>query len=560
METMTKSKNMKIILLLFLFWSGVAAKGQEPLLDILKDELHEEMKAYASADPVPYYICYRVEESYDHLVSASMGALMQSFSNPQRLLTAQVRVGNHRFDCFHESGNLRPLTTQAYKLPMENSEPAIRQVLWQASRQAYRNASSRYAMLQSGQQGKQKDTVADYTTCMPTVFVEKKLSGKYLNPDRKKWEERTKKLSAIFKEYPEITEGMVEISFRTERRYFVSSEQVVLAENLTYANLKVSAWTKAEDEMDLPLYLNYFAYLPDNLPSDKTLEKDIRRLAQKLKALRVAPVVDPYTAPAILSSSAAGIFFHEIFGHRIEAQRMKKATDGRTFYGLLGNLVLPPEFSVYDDPTLKSFNGQDLNGWYRHDDEGVPAEKVLAVDKGILKDFLTTRTPIGKFPTSNGHARAASGFYPTSRQSNLIIETSRKYSDQELRRLLIEEAKKQGKEYGFYLAEVNSGFTNTTTIAPNSFNVIPTEVYRVYTDGRPDELVRGVDLVGTPLSMFSLIVCGGDKQEVFSGMCGAESGKVPVTAIAPALFVSKIEFQKKGQNTSDKTPLLPRHY
>ena len=85
---------------------------------------------------------------------------------------------------------------------------------------------------------------------------------------------------------------------------------------------------------------------------------------------------------------------------------------------------------------------------------------------------------------------------------------------------------------------------------------MPIEVYRIYVDGRPDELVSGVDLIGTPLTMFSNIISGSDTRKVFTGFCGAESGHVPVTTISPALFVRKIETQKTPEFDS-KLPLLP---
>ncbi len=97
----------------------------------------------------------------------------------------------------------------------------------------------------------------------------------------------------------------------------------------------------------------------------------------------------------------------------------------------------------------------------------------------------------------------------------------------------------------------------TDRFSPNVFNIMPTEVYRIYVDGRPDELVRGVDLIGTPLAMFSEIEAAGDHPEVFTGYCGAESGGIPVTAISPSLFVRKIETQKKPETTG-QLPVLPR--
>jgi TldD protein len=168
-----------------------------------------------------------------------------------------------------------------------------------------------------------------------------------------------------------------------------------------------------------------------------------------------------------------------------------------------------------------------------------------------------SRCPIENFPKSNGHGRAEAGYEPVARQSNLILETTQPKSYEELRKLLIQECKAQGLPYGYHIIDITGGFTITGRTIPNSFNVMPTLVYRIYTDGRPDEIVRGVDLVGTPLAMFSQIAEAGNDFEIFTGICGAESGGVPVTAISPSLFVKKIETQKKSKS-QEKPPLLPR--
>jgi chemotaxis protein histidine kinase CheA len=81
--------------------------------------------------------------------------------------------------------------------------------------------------------------------------------------------------------------------------------------------------------------------------------------------------------------------------------------------------------------------------------------------------------------------------------------------------------------------------------------------WRVYADGRPDELVRGIDLVGTPLVAFDNLIAAGDDPMVFNGTCGAESGWVPVSAVAPSILFRRLEFQlkEKGQ---DRPPLLAK--
>ena len=204
--------------------------------------------------------------------------------------------------------------------------------------------------------------------------------------------------------------------------------------------------------------------------------------------------------------------------------------------------MLPKEFQVSCDPTIRHYAGTDLNGYYLYDSEGVKAQRVDNVVNGVLKSFLMSRVPLDGFPVSNGHGRTSENRDPVSRQSNLIVTTTKPYTDDQMRYMLRQEAKKQGKPYGYYFKTVTSGYTYTGEGGSlNSFNVTPLEVYRIYVDGRRDELVRGVDLIGTPLSMFSNIQAAGSKPSVFTGVCGAESGWVPVTASSPTIYLSKIE-------------------
>jgi hypothetical protein len=167
-----------------------------------------------------------------------------------------------------------------------------------------------------------------------------------------------------------------------------------------------------------------------------------------------------------------------------------------------------------------------------------------------------SRLPIASFAATNGHGRAQTGRMPTGRQGNLIVTSTKTETEADLRKRLLDEAKKQGKPYGLYFEDISSGFAVTTRSAPQAFQVIPLVVYRVYVDGRPDELVRGVSIVGTPLAAMKRILVTSDKSEVFNGECGAESGTVPVSAVAPAMLVSEIETQRQQQGTQ-RPPILP---
>ncbi|MFT4979845.1 MAG: TldD protein, partial [Myxococcota bacterium] len=224
----------------------------------------------------------------------------------------------------------------------------------------------------------------------------------------------------------------------------------------------------------------------------------------------------------------------------------------------VGEAILPTVLSVYDDPTIQSFEGVDLNGHYPYDDEGVAGERVVVVEDGVLQSFLMSRAPIENFGRSNGHGRRQPGEAVVARQGNLLIEADERksVSYEQLRSQLLAEIKRQDKPFGLIFDDITGGFTFTGRSTPNSYAVQPVTVWRVYADGRPDELVRGVDMIGTPLITFSRIQAASDSYQVFNGSCGAESGWVPVSAIAPDLLVREIEVQRKEKD-NDRPPLLP---
>ena len=309
--------------------------------------------------------------------------------------------------------------------------------------------------------------------------------------------------------------------------------------------------------MDLLTTEGFDADDPAKLPSDAQVLTAVEKAGKNLQALLNAPLADPFVGPAILSGRAAGVFFHEIFGHRIEGHRQKDETEGQTFTKAVNTPVLPEFLSVIFDPTQQRYEGTELNGHYLYDDEGVKARRVPLVENGVLKTFLMSRAPVAGFPNSNGHGRRSAGNEVVSRQSNLFVESTKKVSDADLRKMLIDEVKRQGKPYGLYFDQVTGGYTTTQRRGLQAFTVIPLIVYRVYADGRPDELIRGVDIVGTPLSSFAKILATSNRSEVFNGVCGAESGDVPVAAISPALLVSEIEIQRK-ERSQDRPPYLSR--
>ena len=549
-------KPFNLLLTLYLFsLSSFAQQKDVKLIETLKNELQYNMKQLKQQDTPPYYMSYRVNDTYNVNITSSFGAISVCNEMNGRSFVPQIRLGNPELDNFKyiTQGGRVSRNSQIEEgewLPLDNEiTDALREAIWRSTLHRYEYAVEVF------EQTKSRATVSvedeDKAPCFspaPTeTYYEEPLPAEKQRIDLREWKQRLNEISKIFKSFPELQQGSATLTFECNRNYFINSEGTEIVQNRTAARIMLSASLKANDGMDLPLIKDYFAYNPTDLPDNATIIADAKDMVERLKALKSAPVADPFTGPAILSGPASGVFFHEIFGHRLEGHRMK--TGGQTFKNMIGKQVLPKEFTVYCDPTLSHYAHTDLNGHYLYDDEGVKARRVNNVVNGILTEFLMSRIPLDGFPNSNGHGRTAGEGDPVSRQSNLIIETSKPYSEAELRAMLIKEAKEQGKEYGYYIRTVTSGFTFTGEGGSlNSFNVTPLEVYRVYVDGRPDELVRGVDMIGTPLSMFSNIAAAGGETTVFTGTCGAESGWVPVTTASPMIYVSQIETQRRAQS------------
>ncbi|MCC6537986.1 MAG: peptidase U62 [Bryobacterales bacterium] len=525
------------------------------LLDILSEELDRNYKALQEkGDPAPYYLAYAVSEVDAAAVTASQGALLSSSARRSRTLDVTIRVGNAKVDNYHSVRGEMAQFTAGVPLALDDSPDAIKRTLWRETDRCYRLAAERLINIKTSKEVKvaEKEQSDDFSDAPPLTARETPSAQDF---DRKDWEKRARKLSESLAGRPNILASSVSAMGSREVKYFVASNGARLMHGRPTSRVMLSAQAKSDDGMDVATFDSFDANNAKNLPKEGKLKDAFEKLGKDVEGLRAAPIVEPYVGPAILSGRAAGVFFHEIFGHRIEGHRLKDESDGQTFAKSIGTKVLPDFLSVIFDPTLKQSAGEDLNGWYQYDDEGVAARRVPVVEGGVLKTFLMSRTPIPNIPVSNGHGRRQPGNEVVARQSNLLVEASRKVSEKELREMLVAELKKQNKQYGYYFQEITGGFTNTSRRGSQAFKVIPLVVYRIYVDGR-EELVRGADIVGTPLASFAKIIAAADKLEVFNGYCGAESGSVPVSAISPALLVSELEIQKK-ESSRERPPLLP---
>jgi predicted Zn-dependent protease len=528
-----------------------------PLLDILSQELQRNFLILKDkADPPPYFISYSVTDQEVHSISATLGAVQADTTDRARVLDITVRVGTPQLDNYHALQGERPRFTPGVFVSLDDNPNALQRRIWLDTDRTYRNAAQRLIRIRTNKEVKvqTEDESADFSPAAKETGLLPPPVQKF---DHREWADKLRRWSAEFSRYPAILSSMVAVAGQTDTKYLVNTEGTLIRHGRAYARISILAQAKAADGMDLQTSETLEANEPGRLPKDSEVLAAIRRVGEDLTGLLRAPEVEPFVGPAILSGRAAGVFFHEIFGHRIEGHRQKDESEGQTFTKSVGTKVLPEFLSVISDPTLRSYGSTDLYGWYDYDDEGIKSRRVPVIEDGVLKAFLLSRSPVSGFPESNGHGRRQPGFEVVSRQSNLIIESARKVPDARLREMLIEEVKRQGKPYGMFMRNITGGFTTTQRRGLQAFTVIPLVVYRVYPDGRPDELVRGVDIVGTPLASFGKILATSDRPEIFNGYCGAESGSVPVSAVAPAILVSEIEVQKKVR-AEDRPPLLGR--
>lgn len=527
-------------------------------MDAMTAELDRAMTSLSKAaqpnQQPPYYIGYDAHDLTRLNILAQQGAIVSSDESHQRTADITVRIGDWKVDNTH--GTHRTSALHSIELPLTENRLAIARTLWWGTNACYGNALQSYLKVKSelAVQAKEEDNSPDFSRqdavhaqlpLIPTPTL-----------DRKAWEQRIRALSAIFRAHPQIITNMVVLTVSSVNNYFVSSEGSRLVYPHQLIRIVVVASTRAENGMDISLARTFESRTDHDLPSQTELERQIQLLAGQLDALRTAPVAEPYNGPALLSGRASAVFFHEVLGHRLEGQRQRGTQEGQTFTKDVGKPILPAFISVADDPTIAVFDGTYLSGYYTYDEEGQPAQRVELVQKGILQQFLMSRMPIANFDSSNGHGRAQIGRMPTGRQGTLIVTSTNITPEKKLRKLLIDEIKKQNKPYGLYFEDIASGYTLTQRVTPQAFQVIPQLVYRVYADGRPDELVRGVQIVGTPQTALTQILATGDKQGVFNGECGAESGSVPVSAIAPAMLFGEIETQKAPQGKA-RPPILP---
>ncbi|MBN2576407.1 MAG: TldD/PmbA family protein, partial [Deltaproteobacteria bacterium] len=470
----------KLLLLVVLVLPGPAALAAQPaakvakdprlvILSALKQEMARSMKKLRlPSEDAPYFIRYIVRDYDNYDISARFGALFEDSYQRVRQGAVEVRVGSYQFDntaddSAHKLFDLDDFDRYEPPMfaPVDDDVAAMRATMWLLTDARYKQA---LATLHKKRGARVTKMVEDEK--MPSFSREKTARAVdapiLLKVDRAAWSDRLRRISALFRAYPEIFDSQVKLSADHQTRYLVTSEGAELVSERLIYSLQLTATTRAPDGLLLNHFKSYFGASEDELPDDAALPRLAGRLADEIKRLREAPMLDPYNGPAILLPEAAGVFIHEALGHRLEGERQNDNKEGATFKGQIGKPVLPAFLSVLDDPTLAKVGNVSLNGHYRFDDEGVAARPVTLVDHGILRNYLKSRTPVKGSLQSNGHGRAEGTLDPIGRMASTIVRSDKAVSLAELKQMLLGEIRRQKKAFGLIIADISGGQTNTT--------------------------------------------------------------------------------------------------
>jgi predicted Zn-dependent protease len=551
-----------VALALALVLGAPAADGRPAVLAAMSAELSRAVERLRlHGYEAPYFVAYQVKDVTRHELSGRYGAIFEDGTRRDRNLYVDLRVGSYELDSSGTDeaafvlGAEGPSWYAPKDAPLDGDVDALRTALWLATDERYKEALAAYFRKKSRDVYRAAD--ADRAPSFSREDAERHVDPPRPFPfDRERWKGAVRDVTLVFRSHPTVFDSSMKVVAEKQVGWFASSEGAGIVTEQTVYGVHLAAVARAPDGQLLENGRDFYARSEAELPGTDELRAAAAKVVAELEALARAPAIDPYTGPAILEPEASGVLFHEAVGHRLEGERLEDDKDGQTYKGQIGQLVLPPFLTIVDDPTLASVQGTALNGSYAFDEQGVRARRTVLVKDGRLETYLLSRKPVKPFTRSNGHGRSQGARPPMARMANLVVESSRRVPAAELKRMLMAEARRQGKRYGLVIRDIAGGNTNTASYGYQAFKGTPRLVYRVDAKTGAEELVRGVELVGTPLSSVNKVMATSDGVRVFNGYCGAESGYVPVSTVAPSTLVGEIELQRVAR-ANERSPILP---
>ena len=512
--------------------------SDDPVLRALQTELERsktELKLENS--PVPYFIGYRVVDIDDWEADAALGGVRSESRSRIRFLMVQVRLGDYKQD------NSSPRGEGAVEvIPLDSSEQAIRFQVWNATDKAYKQAVEALTAKQAQLKQLTIDhPVDDFAHAEAVQSLQPVVE---LKVEREPWLKMLRDASGLYTQDSKIQFLQASLSFKAVNRYYVNSEGTVVRGGEELCRLDIGGNTQAEDGMELDRTAEFTAKSLQDLPRAPELQDRAAQLLATLKQLREAPLADEdYHGPVLLSGDSASTIISSLVGENVLGFKPELGQNARVhgqFASSYKTRVLPEFLTVVDDPTLSELDGTALLGHYEVDDEGVKAQPVPVIEKGILLNYLLGREPIRDFASSNGHGRANLPLsWPAPALGNLVVRSSDGVTFDELKQKLIALCKDRGLDYGYY-AKTMGG--------PRA----PRLLYRVWAKDGHEELVRGA-LFGDldQRSMRSDIVAAGNDLYVDN-----EIQPVPHSVATPSILFDDLEVKRQTSN-KDKLPEYP---
>jgi microcin-processing metallopeptidase PmbA/TldD-like protein len=512
--------------------------ASDPVLRALQAELARS-KAQLKMDNVgaPFYIEYRVFDVEQFEASAAFGALREQNRSRLRFLRALVRIGDYKVDSYYGSGQ-----GVSDILPLDGDELALRHQIWLATDQAYKGAGEALAGKQSLlKQLNVEQPVDDFAKAEAVQSIGPVAK---LDADPAKWIKMLESATSVYKIDPQIQTFGATLSFLALTEYFVNTEGTVTRQGSTHYMMTLGAGEQAPDGMRLDRSPQYATGRVEEMPSPEQFHADAVKLAEQMKKLREAPVVDEeYRGPVLFSNDAAADMFFDLIAPNVLGRRPAPGRPARTtgaFASSLKGRVLPDFISVVDDPTVETFGGRSLIGSYKVDDEGVLVAPVTVVSNGELVNFLIGRQPIRDFPVSNGHGRASGNGTTAPAAGNLFIRAAKTSTHEELKKQMVDLCRDRGLKYGYFV----------DTLGPR---VTPRVLYRVWADDGHEELVRGAifNELDTRALRSDLVSAGNDP------LVSNRAGGIPfMSIVSPSVLFDELEV-KRADNTKDKLPDYP---
>jgi TldD protein len=514
-----------------------AAVNGDPLLQALMTEL-ERSKAQLKMDQLaaPYYIEYRVSDVEDYSTEAAFGATREDQRVHVRLLRVVVRLGDYKQDSYFSAG-----VGGNALLPLDNDPIALRHQIWLATDEAYKNAGQALTQKQSilKQFSKDENPIDDFAKAAPVQSVEPTLA---LKADTDNWKKTLEAASNLYRDYPDIQSVSASARFTVVNDYMLNTEGTVTRSGKAVYTVQFSASTQAADGMRLGRTPAWTVAKIEELPAREKLLQDSKEALDTLVALRKAPIVDEeYRGPVLFSPDAADDIVASLIGGNILGRKPQLGAPNRTtgaFATSYKSRILPAFVNVVDDPTMKDFKGKSLIGAYDVDSEGVKAQPVDIVEKGVLTNYLLGRQPIRDFPESNGHGRAGPAGPPQPSLGVLLLKTSEPQSPDALKKHVMELVSNGGQPFG-YRVETMAG-------------PAPRLLYRVYAKDGHEELVRGAVFSELDVRALrsDLSALGNDP------LVSNRTGGLPATVISPSLLFDELQV-KRADTSKDKLPEYP---